>query len=230
MLAGLSIKLYFSEAILFPVVENQWILLNGYSLISYCFFLEIVIMLVAQSYLTFFFPRLDFSLTSICWVLLCAKYISRCCGYRRVSVLSSLPTFGPTCPVIPPITGQGVTLLRQSQCLGWSTAWCGLILNPKPKKTATKVSWDSVLILMHLNGDRPKEWSYKNKAAGFLAICPPRAELRASGASDKRPDPALTNHIFLSLSERWHLGEKRLASQQSNSLKKENRAGETGTY
>lgn len=92
MLAGLSIKLYFPEAILFPVVENQWILLNGYSLISHCFFLVIVIMLVAQSYLTFL-SRLDFSLTSICWVLLCAKYISRCCGYRRVSVLSSLPTF-----------------------------------------------------------------------------------------------------------------------------------------
>lgn len=32
-----------------------------------------------------------------------------------------------------------------------------------------------------------------------MAICPPRAELRASGASDKRPDPALTNHIFLTI-------------------------------
>ena len=116
-----------------------------------------------------------------------------------VSALSSLPTFGPICPVLPPITSQGSTVLKQSQCLGWSTAWCGLILHPKPQKTATKLSWDSVLILMHLNGDRPKEWSCKNKAAGSLAICPPRAELRASGASDKRPDPALTNHIFLTI-------------------------------
>lgn len=148
-----------------------------------------------------------------------------------VSVLSSLPTFGHICPVLPPITGQRGTLLKQSQCLGWSTAWCGMILNPNPQKTATKLSWDSVLILMHLNGDRPKEWSCKNKAASSW---PSAHQGQSSGhlvpLINALTQLWLTTSFSLSLSERWHLGEKRLASQQSNSLKKENRAGGMGTY
>lgn len=61
-------------------------------------------------------------------------------------------------PLMAPMPGQGAPLPKGNHCLGWSTVWCGLILNKKTETTATKWSCaDSVLILMHLRGEMPKE-------------------------------------------------------------------------
>ena len=114
-------------------------------------------------------------------------------------VLGSLPPLCVDFLGFPLMTGRGAALLKVSQRLGWPTARCGLIIDKNPKTIATKLTCaDSVLILMHFNGEMPKEQSYKNNPAYSLAICPPRAELRASGPFDKCSGPALPDKPHLS--------------------------------